>query len=216
MESRQRMLIMKSKYVLIAFLLISFQVVAQSENKEEKRDWKMNLFTGGTLSLGFFNNTFLIGANPVFGYSFTNWAEIGLQLNYTYHSVRSYDYNGVIINRQRETVYGGGSFFRLYPVRFLFAQIQAEHNFIREKSIPLNGPSSIWKGDASSLLIGGGYTSGRFGRGEGPFYYLSVLADVSGNALSPYTDAYGRATPVFKAGLQVPLFQGHSSGGYRR
>lgn len=208
---------MKSKYVLIFLFFVSWGAAAQTEKKEEeKRDWKTNLFTGGTVSLGFFNNTFLIGANPVFGYSFTNWAEMGLQLNYTYNASRTYDYNGVIVSRQRETIYGGGSFLRIYPVRFLFAQVQVEHNFIRQKSIPLNGPTDTWKGDAESILVGGGYTSGRFGRGEGPFYYLSLLADVSGNALSPYTDAYGRAIPVFRAGLQIPLFQGHSSRTYKR
>ena len=207
---------MKSNYILILILVVSLCAAAQTEKKEEKRDWKTNLFTGGTVSLGFFNNTFLIGANPVFGYSFTNWADWGLQLNYTYNAIRNYDYNGVIISRQRETIYGGGSFLRLYPVRFLFAQVQVEHNFVRQKNIPLNGPTDSWKGDASSFLIGGGYTTGRIGRGEGPFYYLSILADISGNALSPYTDAYGRAIPVFRAGLQIPLFQGNASRRYTR
>lgn len=195
------------------FFLVMIQggVFAQEKPVEEKRDWKLNLFTGGTVSLGFFNNTFLIGANPVIGYSLTNWADAGVQINYTYNAVRSYDYNGVIRSRLRETIFGGGPFLRLYPVRFLFAQVQLEHNFIRQKNIPLNGPTDIWKRDVGSVLIGGGYTSGRFGRGGSSFYYLSVLADVSGNAMSPYTDAYGRAVPVFRAGLQIPLFQGQGS-----
>ena len=199
--------------LVISFLLLGLtQVIgAQEKMEEEKRDWRQNLFTGGTVSLGFFNNTFLIGANPVMGYSVTNWADAGLQLNYTYNAVRNYDFNGVITSRLRETVFGGGPFLRLYPVRFLFAQIQLEHNFIRQKNIPLNGPTEIWKRGVGSVLIGGGYTSGRFGRGGGSFYYLSVLADVSGNALSPYTDAYGRAVPVFRGGLQIPLFQGQGN-----
>jgi hypothetical protein len=133
-----------------------------------------------------------------------------VQLNYTYNAVRNYDYYGVISSRLRETISGGGAFLRIYPVRFLFVQAQLEHNFIRQKSIPLNGPTEIFKNDVGSFLVGGGYTNGRFGRGGGAFYYLSVLADVSGNAWSPYTDAYGRAVPVFRAGLQLPLFQGNS------
>jgi hypothetical protein len=207
---------MRKLLVLFLLLMVTHTVFAQEKieqdkTDQEKRDWKLNLFTGGTVSLGFFNNTFLIGANPVFGYSLTNWADAGLQVNYTYNAVRNYDYNGVITSRLRETIFGGGPFLRLYPVRFLFAQVQLEHNFIRQKSIPLNGPADTWKRDVGSVLIGGGYTSGRFGRGGGSFYYLSVLADVSGNALSPYTDAYGRAVPVFRAGLQIPLFQGQGN-----
>lgn len=201
---------MRSLLLSFLFFTLTQGLFAQEKIEEEKKDWKQNLFTGGTVSLGFFNNTFLIGANPVIGYSLANWTDLGLQLNYTYNAVRNYDFNGVITSRLRETVFGGGPFLRIYPVRFLFAQVQLEHNFIRQKNIPLNGPAEIWKRDVGSVLIGGGYTSGRFGRGGGSFYYLSVLADVSGNALSPYTDAYGRAVPVFRGGLQIPLFQGRS------
>ncbi|MEY4150485.1 MAG: hypothetical protein RL555_1089 [Bacteroidota bacterium] len=189
-------------------------VAAQNPKEAEKQDWKQNLFTGGTVSLGFFNNTFLIGANPVFGYSFTNWAELALQVNFSYNSVR--DYNGIFNNKLRQTTYGAGPFIRIYPMRFVFAQAQLEHNFIRSKNIPINGPAEVRKNDVGSVLIGGGYTSNRSGRGGEPFYYLSMLFDVSGNILSPYTDNFGRATPVFRAGLQFPLFQGAAIRSYKK
>ena len=197
---------------LLALCMLA-QVAAQHTEEAEKRDWKQNLFTGGTVSLGFFNNNFLIGANPVFGYSFTNWAELALQVNFSYNSVR--DYNGIFNNKLRQTTYGAGPFIRIYPLRFVFAQAQIEHNFIRSKNIPLNGPPEVRKNDVGSILIGGGYTSNRAGRGGEPFYYLSILFDVSGNILSPYTDNFGRATPVFRAGLQFPLFQGNLNRLYK-
>ena len=37
---------------------------------------KENLFTGGNIALSFFNGAFLIGANPVFGCSLTNWLDV--------------------------------------------------------------------------------------------------------------------------------------------
>lgn len=199
-------------YSAVLYLLCFLQVAGQDTAEVVKRDWKQNLFTGGTVSLGFFNNTFLIGANPVFGYSFTNWAEIAFQVNFSYNSVR--DYNGIFNNKLRQTTYGAGPFVRIYPLRFVFAQAQIEHNFIRSKSIPINGPVEVRKNDVGSVLVGGGYTSNRSGRGGEPFYYLSILFDVSGNILSPYTDNFGRATPLVRAGLQVPLFQGNSNRSY--
>ena len=81
------------------------QVAAQNTEEAEKQDWKQNLFTGGTVSLGFFNNTFLIGANPVLGYSITNWAELALQVNFSYNSVR--DYNGIFNNKLTDYLRSG-------------------------------------------------------------------------------------------------------------
>ncbi|MBM3921886.1 MAG: hypothetical protein FJ340_01625 [Sphingomonadales bacterium] len=186
----------------ICFFL-SFSVVAQRD--KEPGDWKKNLFTGGSVSFGVFNNTFLIGGNPVFGYSLTDYVDLALQVNYTYNSIR--DYNGIFNNKLRQSVYGGGGWLRLYPLRSIFLQGQLEHNFIRQRSIPVLGPPEVRRIDAGSVLVGGGYTSNRWGKGGVPFYYLSILFDVSGNLYSPYTDAYGRSVPVFRGGIQIPLFQ---------
>jgi hypothetical protein len=194
--------------VLLVLCLTTTSLFAQKEKKEEKQKGfnKENLFTGGSVSLAFYNNTFLVGGSPVIGYSLTNWLDAGLVINYNYTSYR--DVN-VFNDRLRQKVYGGGAFMKLYPVRFLFAQAQFERNYIRQKYIPPNnGTTSTAKDDASSFLIGGGYTTGRYGRGGGPYYYLAVLFDVSGNKNSPYTDGYGRIIPIIRGGIQIPLFQG--------
>lgn len=204
------------KKIILFLLLIAgsthFLLAQKKEKEEEKKGFKKeNLFTGGSVSLAFYNNTFLVGASPVIGYSLANWVDAGLVVNYNYTSYRDVD---VFNDRLRQKVYGGGAFLKLYPVRFLFAQAQAEHNFIHLKYIPPNnGSVSTSKDDANSLLIGGGYTTGRFGRGGGPFYYLAILFDVSGNQNSPYTDAYGRTIPIIRGGLQLPLFQGGGNRG---
>jgi hypothetical protein len=208
---------MKKTRLIIIVLLTSavFNTAwAQEEDLEEKKGFrKENLFTGGSISLGFSTNTFQVGANPFFGYSVAKWMDAGLVVNFNYASFRNVfitDPNDKI----RETTYGGGVFTRLYPVRFLFAQAQFEHNFITEKFIPGNGGTSAKnKVEANSLLVGAGYTSERYPGSGSPFFYLSVLFDVLDNEYSPYRRSGGGVMPIIRAGFQVPLFQG-SRGRY--
>jgi hypothetical protein len=203
------------KLLLLAIVSSTVPVLVFAQDKEEKekeeRTFKENLFTGGSVTVGFSNNTFIIGGSPVLGYSLTNWADAGLVFNYTYTSYKDVY---VFDDRLRQQVYGAGPFLRLYPVRFLFAQAQLEHNFIRQKYIPApnsGAGNDRAKDDVTSFLVGGGYTSGRWGRGGGAFYYLSVMFDIAKAINSPYTDAYGRIIPIVRGGFQIPLFQG--SGG---
>ncbi len=198
------------KKLILSIVLFSTSIstlFAQDEKPEKNKGFKKeNLFTGGSISLAFYNNTFLIGANPVFGYSLGRFADGGIVVNYNYTSYRDYyTFN----DHLRQSVYGGGLFLKLYPVRFLFLQAQAEHNFIHLKYLPPNnGATATSKDDVNSLLVGGGYTTGRFPGSGRPFFYLAVLVDVSGNRDSPYTDSYGRTIPIIRGGVQIPLFQG--------
>jgi len=124
----------KSILVLTSFMLLSFLVFGQykEEKEEEKRSFKENLFTGGSISLAFYNNTFMVGGIPVFGYSLTNWVDVGIVGNYIYTSYR--DVN-VFDDRVRQTMPCGGGFIKVYPVRFLFAQARVERNLIKHKYI---------------------------------------------------------------------------------
>ena len=193
---------------LSVLALTTSSLFAQKEkDEEEKKGFKKeNLFTGGSVSLAFYNNTFLVGISPVFGYSIAKWVDAGIVVNYTYTSYR--DYGFVYNDKLRQKVYGGGAFVKLYPVRFLFAQAQFEHNYITQKYIPSIGNTQTYTTDANSMLVGGGYTTGRYGPGGDMFYYLAVLFDVSGNINSPYTDSHGRSIPIIRGGIQIPLFQG--------
>lgn len=192
-------------------LTISQLLLAQTTDEpegEERRGFKKEkLFTGGNITLSFFNNTFLAGASPVFGYSITPWADVGVVVNINYSSTR--DYGGLFDAKLRQTIYGGGGFVRLFPVNFLFAQAQAEHNFIAYKYIPpgnSGGTTQKNRTSVNSLLVGAGYTQGR-APGNNGFFYVSVLFDVSGNKNSPYTDNFGRTIPIIRAGINIPLFR---------
>ncbi|HVZ55087.1 MAG TPA: hypothetical protein VG870_00390 [Chitinophagaceae bacterium] len=201
---------MNMKRILLSLFMVPFctsALLAQDGNGFKKE----NLFTGGSISLAFSGNTFLVGGSPVLGYSLAHWIDGGLVVNYNYTSYRDYPYVG---DRLRESVYGGGLFTKIYPVRFIFLQAQAEHNFIKTRYLPYGLGSSTTHTDVNSLLVGGGYTTGRFSGSGQPFFYLAVLVDVSGNSASPYTDALGRVVPIIRAGIQVPLFQGKNRGGY--
>ena len=200
---------MRSKLIIFIFIasVISIHTKAQKEEGKEKVPFKKNLFTGGTISLAFYSNTFLIGGSPVLGYSITNWADLGIVINYNYTVYRDYY---VFDDRLKQNNFGGGPFVKLYPLRFIFAQAQYEYNFLKVKYIPPTNGGVQQKDDleAKSFLIGGGYTTGRMGRGGAPHYYLAILFDVLHELGSPYTDAYGRSIPIIRGGVQIPLFQG--------
>ncbi|RYY39599.1 MAG: hypothetical protein EOO08_09855 [Chitinophagaceae bacterium] len=178
---------------------------------------KEKLFTGGSLSIGFGTGYFLGGINPVLGYELTHWLDAGIAVNYTFTQQRYlYSYGGVPLDdKARQSVYGGGLFTRIFPVNFLFAQAQIEHNFINFKYYPPNG-GTVQQDDrqATSLLLGAGYTSGR--TGGGPYGYLAVLFDVLKDPNSPYVDNYGHMQPQVRAGINIPLFRGKRNPDFDR
>lgn len=210
------------KKALIILVLISgfYTSIAQEQQKrsEEKKGGfkKENLFTGGGAIVSVGSYSTLLGASPVFGYSITKWLDAGVVFNFNYASSR-YVYpvgnNRYVVSdeKSRQTVLGSGIFARVYPLKFLFVNIQAEQNYTSDKTIIPNTPTRKVKYDATSLLLGVGYAGGRQGIGD-LYYYISLMADVSGNTNSPYVgiSESGKAvlTPIFKAGLQIPLFQG--------
>lgn len=204
---------MKICFAIVVLSLSVWSAAAQDEPVEEHGGFKKeNLFTGGGVSLGFSNYNFQAGLSPFLGYSVASWIDAGVAVNYNYASQRDFFFNGNN-DKVRSSTYGGGVFTRLYPLRFLFAQGQFEHNFISQKFLPGNGSaSSKSKVEANSLLLGVGYASDRYANSGQPFFYLSLLFDVLGNQYSPYTRSDGSILPIFRGGLQIPLFQGRGMG----
>ncbi len=208
------------KILLIALVTaVSLQVSAQDDDVKKGGFQKDRLFTGGSVTLSFSNNGSVLGASPVFGYSITNWLDAGIVANFVFNSIRHVTYYNpgsgqyyISDDKLRQFTYGPGAFVRVYPVRFLFAHAQVEHNFISRKLIFDNGlPSEKETTSATSLLVGAGYASGRESSGN-VFYYVSLLFDVNKDPKSPYVEQTGSGSvnilPLVRAGLQVPLFQG--------
>ena len=198
---------MKKVFFLIFLTGLSVAAVAQKEMEPEEEKTggfqKEKLFTGGDLTLAFYSGLTTLGVSPYLGYSVTKWLDGAVSLNFVYQGQR--DEFG---NKYRQTNFGPGAFVRLFPVDFLYAQVQYEHNFITSKYIAEDGSaSSKYKTDVNSLLLGAGYCSGR-SEGSNTYYYLSVLFDVAQLPNSPYVDYQGRLIPIIKAGLNIGLFQG--------
>lgn len=201
------------KLLLSAFLLsitTSVLLAQDEEHPEEKKGFKKeNLFTGGSISFGFGSaygsSSFSVGASPIFGYNITNWLDGGIAVNYNYQSIRGYYVDG---DRLRQNQYGVGTFVKIYPVRFLYAQAQVEHNFVDYKYSDGTGKSTQ-NFQTNSVLVGAGY-AGRDPFEKRVFFYLSILFDVSGVKNTPYTNAAGNAIPIITGGIQIPLFQGKS------
>ena len=203
--------------LLLALCFIAVTVNAQDEEEAPSKGFKKeNLFTGGSITLSFFNGQTVLGANPVFGYKLADWVDAGIAFNFLYNGARDYlQFNDKI----RQTVLGPGVFTRLYPVRFLFVQGQLEENFSTLKYKPVaNGSYAAYtdKQNATSLLLGGGFAQGRE-PGSTTFFYISLLFDVLKNENSPYVNVNvdentgnRRITmaPIIRAGVNIGLFQG--------
>jgi hypothetical protein len=182
----------------------------QDENTEVKKSGfqKDKLFTGGSANVGFSSGSTMLGITPQLGYSLTNWLDAGITFNLNYISQRDY-YSE---NKIRQTTYGPGAFFRIFPVNFLFATAQYEYNMIHQKQISPNFPTEKNSVNANSFLVGGGYAGGRE-RGGNSYYYISIMWDLYGDKYSPYVDNLGRSTPVIRAGYNIGLFQNRNKRG---
>ncbi|MEP6615456.1 MAG: hypothetical protein ABJA57_02705 [Ginsengibacter sp.] len=208
---------MKKIFILMLAFTLMGAAYAQDEKEEtkvQKGFKKEKLFTGGGVTASFFNGATVLGVTPHFGYSVTNWLDAALVFNFNYTSQRDYQEYG---DKLRQTVYGPGAFIRLFPVRFLFAQAQFEHNFLHLRYIPAtNGtylPNKVTL-NANSLLVGAGYTGGR-SVGNNSYYYISILFDVLGDKNSPYVDNLNRGIPIIRAGYNIGLFQNRHAGRFR-
>ena len=218
---------MKNIILIIATSLLSLQGFAQYREPEEHREpeeereggfKKDHLFTGGGIQLSYSGYSFVVGASPVIGYSFTKWFDAGIGLNFTYISSRQaeQDQFGDIYttgDKVRQTDIAPIVFARLYPLKFLFVQAQGEQNFISQKYIYGGNsiPDEKIKYSVTSLLLGAGYCSGREAVGD-LFYYISWSFDVLKDRRSPYVQQVANGSvsilPILRAGIQIPLFQG--------
>jgi hypothetical protein len=197
-------------FLIVAILFIPNTKAQQSEDEPEKKPFfsKDKLFTGGSVGAGFGSGSFSLGLGPYFGMSLNKYVDVAATINYNYISQR--DPNSTF--KARQSIIGPGAFVRLYPVKFIFLQAQYEYNFVKLRGIygVPNYPDDIIKYNVQSYLIGAGYASGREDEGQ-PFFFFSVLVDLSKDPNSPYVDQFARKNAILRTGINIPLFQGRGS-----
>ena len=171
--------------------------------EKEKEGFNVNrIFVGGSINVGFSSYSFQAGGVPEIGYSITDWLDAGLGININYTSERADPYyNGNI--RYRTFNYGGGPFFRVYPIHFLFIQGQFEHNWIKQNAKNMYNDQE-YKGTytSNSLIAGVGYTQRIVGQSS---FYTMLGIDLLNDTYSPYKDYNGRAYPIIRAGFNFYL-----------
>jgi hypothetical protein len=207
---------MKKVFLFFVVIAISTQLKAQESESAEPFFKKENIFTGGSLDLGFGNQSTTLGISPFIGYSFNKYIDFAVSPGINYISMRDYNEVG---DKLRQTIYGPGCFVRLFPVKFLFAQAQYEFNLMKIRYIYPSGVDEKYQSDSHSLLVGGGIASGRDFNGQKSYYYFSIMWDIGESMNSPYKDGLQRALPIIRAGYNIALFQGRqrqSESGERR
>lgn len=159
-----------------------------------------NIFLGGGLNLGIASGSFGVGINPEIGYTIAPWLDAGIAINANYSTINA-DYNYGY--SQKSFNYGAGVFTRIYPIQFLFLQVQPEHNWSNNTlKDPYTQISQKINFQTNSLLAGIGYSNRIVGQGN---FYTVIMIDLLSDINSPYRDGYNRIIPVIRAGFNFYL-----------
>lgn len=168
--------------VIVLFLNLSIQAQEEAEPKKSGFD-KSKLFFGGNFGMSFGDVTF-INISPQVGYQFSQFFAAGGGINFISTGYMYRDYNGDKLFKDSYGYAGLNVFGRVYPLPFLFAQVQPEYNYSWGKTKYYNGQPDQKLGDAfvPVLLIGAGAAIPA-GRGR----MIAMLQyDLIGDPRSPY------------------------------
>ena len=194
--------------LLATFSMLAFSQVEKNDEEDSRVFKKENLFAGGGVTVSYFNGVTVLGINPYAGYSITKWLDASVSMNVNYISQSNYLLDG---DRVHQTILAPGALVRVYPLKFLYAETQFEHNIIKQKYVP--APNSGYMEDkinynVNSLLTGIGYASDRE-YDDDEFYYISISFDLLRRPGSPYTSSRDNPFPIIRAGYNIKLFPNH-------
>jgi hypothetical protein len=172
-----------------------------SYNTDQPSSFTHHLMVGGAISLGFYSGEFLIGANPYVGYALANWIDAGVAVNVQYLSENETATYGN--GTYHSTLLGAGAFARVYPISFIFIQVQPEYNEIWQKEALFGQTTSSISYGETSFLVGGGV---KFGPPDSKSWgFIAILFDVGGSTLSPYNGPGGNLLPIIRVGYNIGL-----------
>jgi hypothetical protein len=182
---------MKRALILSCFVMASAMAQAQffgtPAAQPAPAEAGNRIFFGGNFGMNFGSNTF-VNLSPIVGYRINDYFSAGGGVNFIYSSFTVKNGSG---NKMYSDIYGTaglGTFVRVYPVHFLFAQVRPELNYVwgKTKYYYNNIPESKYPGAfIPSLLVGGGLALPA-GRGS---LMVSLNYDVVQNKRSPYGTA---------------------------
>lgn len=178
MHTMNRKLIM---CLLVAVLALTAR--AQDEEEEPKKGFDPEkLFFGGNFGLGFGSNQTNITISPQAGYRFNDFLAAGAGINFIYVSYK-YDWLNPAY-KENFGVAGLNIFGRVYPIRFIFAQVQPELNYVWGKRKYDGGPQiKIDSKFVPSLLGGAGAAIPMGQRGA---MLIMIQYDLLQRPLNPY------------------------------
>lgn len=176
---------MNRKYLLLAALLLTlFQMNALAQEEASHNGFDRDkLFFGGTFGLGFGSNNTLVNVSPQVGYRFNQYLAAGAGVNFIYSSYRYRYYSPEY--KESYGVAGLNVFGRVYPIEYLFLQVQPEANYSWGKYKFYDGtPDQKLEGKVVPSLLGGaGAAIPTGGRGA---FLIMVQYDLLQDKRSPY------------------------------
>jgi hypothetical protein len=180
------------KKLLILFCIASVFVSAQSfaqeeqDSPQEKNGFDPSrLFFGGNFGVSFGDYTF-VNVSPLVGYRFNKYLAAGTGINFIYSDYKYRYTTGQEYYRDQYGYAGLSIFGRVYPIQFIFLQVQPEYNYSWGKRKYSNPPLPEEKLEGKfvpSLLLGAGAAIPTGARGA---FIVSVQYDVIQDVRSPY------------------------------
>jgi len=114
---------------ILLFVFCALAVTSLHAQEEEVPDKKFdpnNLFFGGSLGLSFGTYT-LVNVTPQVGYRFNRYLAAGAGINFIYSSAHYQNY--IPEYREEYGVVGLNIFGRVFPIQYIFLQLQPEVNY---------------------------------------------------------------------------------------
>lgn len=173
---------MKRNFILISCLLFTLAVVAQEEEKEKGID-KNKIFVGGNFGFGLGTGVASVNLSPQVGYYFSNWFAAGAGVNGIYRSYKERGLNDAVLYKENYGVAGLNIFGRLFPVSFLFVDLQPELNYVWGKQENFYPPAEYKVNKTVPALLGGAGVLIPSGRGG---LMIRMQHDLLQKDYSPY------------------------------
>jgi len=199
---------MKKYLVLVVLTLVLYVPSALAQRyrgegndvpeREEKPGFdKSKLFVGGNFGLSFGDYS-IVNISPQLGYRFNDYFAAGAGVNFQFTSSKYRDFNGNSTYKQAYGVTGLNIFGRVYPIKYIMAQVQPELNYVWGKEKYYDGsPDVKIPGKlVPALLLGGGAV---IPQGNGALVIM-VQFDVLNQPQSPYGNR-----PIYNFGYNIGL-----------